>query len=101
VTVALDTRLDEELIAEGCAREFINRIQNMRKDAGFEVIDRITIAYTASSALQDRLEKQRTVIMRETLADALTAGSAEGGHSATQDINGEEARVAITRVLVG
>jgi isoleucyl-tRNA synthetase len=98
LTVALDTRLDEDLIAEGCAREFINRVQNMRKDAGFEVTDRIAISYSASTVLHARLEKQRSVIMRETLADALVSGAAEGGHCATQDINGEEARVAITRV---
>ena len=45
VTVAIDTELDEKLIAEGLAREFVNRIQNMRKDAGFEVVDKILIRY--------------------------------------------------------
>ena len=50
-TVALDTELTEELIAEGIAREFVNRIQNMRKDAGFVVTDRIAIAYRAPERL--------------------------------------------------
>ena len=98
LTVALDTRLDEELVAEGYAREFINRVQNMRKEAGFDITDRITIRYTATPVLQARLEKQRSVIMRETLADVFQAGSAEGESSATQDINGEEAHVAVARV---
>jgi len=101
LTVALDTRLDDELVAEGFAREFINRVQNMRKEAGFDVTDRITIHYTASPALQARLQRQRSVIMRETLADAFQDGSAEGESSASQDINGEEAHVAITRVRRG
>jgi isoleucyl-tRNA synthetase len=45
VTVAVDTELTKELIDEGLAREFVNRIQNMRKDAGFEVTDRIKIFF--------------------------------------------------------
>jgi len=100
-TVALDTRLDDELVAEGASREFINRVQNMRKDAGFDVTDRITIVYTGSATLQSRLEKLRAVIMSETLADAFTTGEAVGESTMTQDINGEEAHVAITRVRRG
>ena len=101
MTVALDTRLDDELLAEGSAREFINRVQNMRKGAGFDVIDRITIVYTASAGLQERLEKQRSVIMRETLAETFQVGPAVGESSTKQDINGEEAHVAIARVRRG
>ena len=101
MTVALDTRLDDELLAEGSAREFINRVQNMRKDAGFDVTDRITIVYATSASLQERLEKQRSVIMRETLAEAFHVGPAAGESSTKQDINGEEAHVAIARVRRG
>jgi len=101
MTVALDTRLDDELLAEGSAREFINRVQNMRKDAGFDVTDRITIVYTASPRLQEHLEKQRSVIMRETLADAFHVGPTEGVDSTKQEINGEEAHVALARVRRG
>ena len=46
ITVAIDTELDNELIEEGLAREFVNRIQNMRKDAGFDVTDKIKINFT-------------------------------------------------------
>jgi isoleucyl-tRNA synthetase len=101
LTVALDTRLDDELIAEGCAREFINRVQNMRKSSGFEVTDRIAITYTAPASLGARLESQRAVIMRETLADAFGEGPGDGEHAMAQDINGEEAHVAIARVRRG
>jgi isoleucyl-tRNA synthetase len=101
LTVALDTRLDDDLVAEGDAREFINRVQNMRKDAGFDVTDRITIVCAATALLQARLEKQRSVIMRETLADDFNAGPAVGERTAKQDINGEEADVAISRVRRG
>jgi len=46
VTVAIDTELDKELIDEGLAREFVNRVQNMRKDAGYDVIDKIIINFS-------------------------------------------------------
>ena len=101
LTVALDTRLDDALIAEGCAREFINRVQNMRKAAGFDVTDHIVITYDAPAPLRARLESQSAAIMRETLAEALTANRGDGEFSAVQDINGEEAHVAIARVLRG
>jgi len=101
LTVALDTRLDDTLIAEGCAREFINRVQNMRKAAGFDVTDHIVITYDAPAPLRARLESRSAAIMRETLAEALTANRGDGEFSAVQDINGEEAHVAIARVLRG
>ncbi|MGE5409486.1 MAG: isoleucine--tRNA ligase, partial [Clostridiales bacterium] len=51
VTVAIDTELSSALLEEGLAREFVNRVQNMRKDAGFEVTDRITIGFKANEEL--------------------------------------------------
>jgi len=69
LTVALDTELTEELRSEGIAREFINRVQNMRKEADFEVTDRIDLQFesddeTLKKALQDQIEN----IKEETLA---------------------------------
>jgi isoleucyl-tRNA synthetase len=71
VTVALDTELDESLIAEGLAREFVNRIQNMRKDAGFDVIDRIEIKYSGSDKIIEAVNNFQKYISTETLADKI------------------------------
>ena len=72
VTVAIDTELTKELIAEGLAREFVNRIQNMRKDAGFDVTDRIKIRFTGSKELIDAVNSFQGYISNETLAENLS-----------------------------
>lgn len=71
LTVGLDTNLTEDLIYEGLARELVNRIQNMRKDAGFEVTDRITVAYQTDDSLTKAIELKKTYIMDEVLASKL------------------------------
>ena len=101
LTVALDTTLDDTLLAEGFARELVNRIQNMRKDAGFEVTDRMRITYDAQSQLAGRLEAQKTYIMNETLAEQCTPGGPGGDYSATLEVNGETLVVSIARVKRG
>jgi len=84
VTVAIDTELDGELINEGLAREFVNRIQNMRKDAGFEITDRIKINFKASKELSLAINNFKKYIANETLADLISEnGNVPGG--ATQD----------------
>lgn len=95
LTVALDTELTEELIAEGFAREFVSRIQAMRKDADFEVTDRIAVAFRASDRLAGAIEQWNEHIKKETLAVELTRGSGE--YNSTQDINGEAAEITIER----
>ena len=71
VTVAIDKELDVKLIAEGLAREFVNRVQNMRKDAGFEVTDKIKIYYSGSELIIDAVEAFNQYISNETLAECL------------------------------
>jgi isoleucyl-tRNA synthetase len=71
VTVALDTELTPELVAEGLAREFVNRIQNMRKDAGFEVTDRIKISFNGSPELVEAITAFSDYVSNETLAESL------------------------------
>ena len=97
LTVALDTELTPALLAEGSAREFVNRIQNMRKDAGFAVTDRIAITYTASGAMRETLRALSPYITAETLAVALSEPFAAGEQEAVVDVNGEEIRVSIAR----
>ncbi|NNG28228.1 MAG: isoleucine--tRNA ligase, partial [Ignavibacteriaceae bacterium] len=71
VTVAIDKELDEQLIAEGLAREFVNRVQNMRKDAGFKVTDKIKIYYSGSKLIIGAVESFNQYIVNETLAESL------------------------------
>lgn len=71
VFVVLDTEITEDLKDEGYAREFISKIQNLRKDSGFEVTDRINISYEADGDLSKSLEKFADEIKKETLADSL------------------------------
>ncbi|QQS36506.1 MAG: isoleucine--tRNA ligase [Ignavibacteriales bacterium] len=79
VTIALDTELNDELIAEGFAREFVNRVQNMRKDSGFEVTDRIKINFTSDSKLNDAIKLFHDYISNETLADNIYSQLNENG----------------------
>lgn len=67
VTVALDISLTENLINEGIARELVNRIQNIRKEAGLEVTDKIKISFLADKDLKEKIDKNSSYICAETL----------------------------------
>ena len=69
LTVALDVQLNEALVQEGISREMINRIQNLRKDSGFEVTDKIILYLTENKTLSTVFEKHLTYIKQETLID--------------------------------
>ncbi len=71
LTVALDITLTEDLIQEGLAREFINRIQNLRKDSGFDVTDKISIKILKQEAIISALEKYKSYIAAQTLATGI------------------------------
>jgi isoleucyl-tRNA synthetase len=71
LTVALDITITPELKMEGDAREFVNRIQNIRKDNGFELTDRIQVKVAANNGLKDSLAQFKTYICAEILADNL------------------------------
>jgi len=74
-TLALDTELDEELLDEGIARELVNRVQRLRKDAGLEITDRIELGIAGAPGLQDATISHRDFISRETLALKLVVDS--------------------------
>lgn len=81
VTVALDVTLDEELKQEGVARELVNRIQNLRKDSGLEVTDRISVRILDTEAIRAAVLSNRDYICREILAEQLElVGSVSAGH---------------------
>ncbi len=70
-TVALDTGLSEELIHEGIARELVNRIQNFRKEAGFEVTDKINLQIKSHDQIDEAIKSNKDYICSETLASQL------------------------------
>ncbi len=94
VTVALNTALTDELIEEGIAREIVSKIQNMRKEAGFEVTDRISIYYKAEGKAEKVLKK--AAFAPDVLANSVQEGEAEG-FTRTQNINGETVTFTIVR----
>ncbi|WP_343704885.1 isoleucine--tRNA ligase [Flavobacterium sp.] len=80
ITVALDITLTEELKNEGIARELVNRIQNIRKDSGFEVTDKIKVQIKRDGILEDAVSKNEDYIKSETLTDELVfADTLENG----------------------
>ena len=99
LTVALDTELDEELIGEGLAREFVNRIQNMRKESGLEVTDRIKIHYMAHERLANALGRLAKYVMQETLAVDISSTPPPGLALVDADINGEQVSIGIEKSI--
>lgn len=81
VTVALDITLNDQLLAEGVAREVVNRVQNLRKELGLDVTDRIKLTMETSDFIQQSIEENRQYIQNEVLAEAIEFGSVgNGGH---------------------
>ena len=98
VTVALDTALTPELRAEGLAREVTSRIQSLRKEAGYELTDRISVRYGAVGAVADAIAAHADAIQAETLATALSPAEAPRGDAeAHADLDGDELRLAVLR----
>jgi isoleucyl-tRNA synthetase len=97
ITVALDTELDDELIDEGLAREFVSRIQNMRKEAGLEVTDRIRIYYNGSSRLEGALGRMSAYLRQETLATEVSNKPPTGITLVDEDVNGEKVSIGIQK----
>ena len=88
VTVVLDTNLTDELLEEGFVRELISKIQTMRKEAGFEVMDKIAVSYQADEKAAKIFEKNKDTILSEVLAEELTTEKL-GGYEKEWNINGE------------
>ena len=94
LTVVLDTNLTPALVEEGFVREVISKIQTMRKDADFDVTDRIAVAIEADEKLTGILEANREALSAAVFATSVAFGPA--GESATEwNINGEKARIHV------
>ena len=96
VTVVMDTTLTPELIEEGFVRELISKIQTMRKEAGFEVMDHIAVGYASGEKVAGIFAKYGADIMQEVLAERLEAGKL-AGYQKEWDINGESVTLAVER----
>ncbi len=93
--IVLDTNLTKELIDEGFAREFISKIQQMRKAQDFEMMDKIKIYYTSSDEVTKALELHNEYIKDETLAIEIIKGEVEDMQE--DMINGHETKIAVIR----
>ncbi|MFV0465008.1 MAG: isoleucine--tRNA ligase [Lachnospiraceae bacterium] len=97
ITVVLDTKLTEELLEEGFVREIISKIQTMRKEAGFEVMDKITVSYQADGTIADIFHKYKEMIMDEVLADEISTALSTG-YEKEWNINGERTVLSVTKI---
>ena len=95
VTVVLDTNLTPELIEEGFVREITSKVQTMRKEANFEVMDKIKVYHSGSAKVADILS--RNDIKSDVLAKEIVAG--EGGSYVKEwNINGEKVTLGVERI---
>ena len=96
VTVVIDKNLTPELIEEGNVREIISKIQTMRKDSGFEVMDRIRVAFSDNDAIMAIAKRNEAEICDETLADEISEGKLT--FAKQWNINGESVTVSVEKV---
>jgi isoleucyl-tRNA synthetase len=99
VLVVLDTSLSPELLTEGRARAAVRLIQDARKQAGFEVSDRISVRYSAADGAAEAFVQHAAYISRETLATRLEPGleTGDGWHTNEDQIDGQPVKIAVRR----
>ena len=97
ITVAIDTTLTKELIEEGFVRELISKIQTMRKEAGFNVTDHISVTLSGSDKVAEIALNKKDDIAGDTLTDSLTAAEPDG-YVKEWDINGEKVSIGVKKV---
>ncbi len=97
ITVAIDTTLTKELIEEGFVRELISKIQTMRKEAGFNVTDHISVTISGSDKVAEIALNKKDDIAGDTLTDSLTAANPDG-YVKEWDINGEKVSIGVKKV---
>ena len=93
--VVLDTHLNEDLIFEGLAREFVRKVQSLRKDADFVITDHIKVYYNGTDKVERMLKDYRDYVMGEVLGDELIK---DISLKDKYDLNDEEAYIKVERV---
>ncbi|MFO7846573.1 MAG: isoleucine--tRNA ligase [Balneolaceae bacterium] len=100
ITVALDTEISGELLREGMTREFMNRVQNMRKEADYDVTDRIRIGFDGSDQLTEAVKERLDTIKNETLAEDIQSTTLDTPDFVKAwDIEGDMCEISIQRTL--
>lgn len=98
ITVVLDTNLTPELVEEGFVRELISKIQTMRKEAGFEVMDKIMLYAKDNEKIRNILQKNQEQITSEVLANGVIFDTIDG-YSKEWNINGENVTLAVSKQI--
>ena len=97
VTVVLDTTLTDALSEEGMVREVVSKVQSMRKEADFKVMDHILLSVSGNKRIEAIVAKNAEEIASDVLATKVVCGEepVEGAKAQTWDINGEKATIAV------
>ncbi len=101
ISVLLPCELDEELLTEGLAREVVHHIQQLRREAGYEVADRIEVTYEAEPRLAEAIARYAPYIQQETLARSLREGGVDGDRVVTVRIEGQHLTLGVRRHTPG
>ena len=96
ITVVIDTKLTPELIKEGMLREIVSKVQTMRKEAGFEVMDHIVLSVEGNDMIAGVLSENEAFVMEEVLADKIITGTA--AYNKQWNINGEDVTLGVEKV---
>ena len=96
VTAVLDTTLTPELVEEGFVREIISKVQTMRKDAGFEVMDHIVVGVSGNDKIADIMSKNKAGIAKDVLANDIV--NTTDGFVKDWNINGEKVVLSVSKV---
>ena len=96
ITVVLDTNLTEELLEEGFVREIISKLQTMRKEAGFEVMDKITVTYTGSEKAETIFAKICRIHWKRCIGNAVTKAE-PAGYVKEWKVNGEAVTLGVQK----
>ena len=96
VTVVIDTNLSEELLEEGFVREIVSKVQTMRKEAGFEVMDKITVYADGSQKANDIIAANADAIIGDVMATEIITGSVDG-YTKEWNINGEKVTLGVKK----
>ena len=100
LSVAVDTELSQELKLEGLAREFVNRVQSMRKEADFDVVDRISVGFSGSEELKEAVVSMKEYIKTETLAEEIELENLEVSDFVKEwEIGDADCKISIRRTV--
>ena len=96
-TVVLDKTLTPELVEEGFIREIESKVQTMRKEAGFDVVDRIRIYAEGNEKIEKILSANEAVIKSDILCDDIVTGKS-GGYAKEWNVNGEDVKLGVEKI---